>query len=89
MNKLKEILKIFGCILLGILGWAVILIGVSIIGIAFSITFYVLMSINIMQCIFYIIIGLTALMLCWALGESMVDKIKYYIERIKIRRKSN
>ena len=83
MNKLKEILKIFGCILLGILGWAVILIGVSIIGIAFSITFYVLMSINIMQCIFYIIIGFIALMLCWALGESMIDKIKYYTKKRK------
>ena len=88
MNKLKEILKIFGCILLGILGWAAILIGVSIVGIASIFIFYVLMSINIIQCIFYIIVGLTALMLCWALGESMVDKIKYYIKRRK-KRKSN
>ena len=85
MNKLKEILKIFGCILLGILGWAAILIGVSVVGIVSIFIFYVLMSINIIQCIFYIIVGLTALMLCWALGASMVDKIKYYIKR----RKSN
>ena len=87
MNKLKEILKIFGCILLGILGWAAILIGVSVVGIVSIFIFYALMSINIIQCIFYIIVGLTALMLCWALGESMVDKIKYYIKRRK--RKSN
>lgn len=83
MNKLKEILKIFGCILLGILGWAVILIGVYIIGIVSLFIFYALMSINIVQCIFLIIVGLIVLMLCWALGESMVDKIKYYIKRRK------
>lgn len=83
MNKLKEILKIFGCILLGILGWAVILIGVYIIGIVSLFIFYALMSINIVQCIFFIIVGLIVLMLCWALGESMVDKIKYYIKRRK------
>lgn len=83
MNKLKEILKIFGCILLGILGWAVILIGVYIIGIVSLFIFYALMSINIVQCIFFIIVGLIILMLCWALGESMVDKIKYYIKRRK------
>lgn len=83
MNKLKEILKIFGCILLGILGWAVILIGVYIIGIVSLFIFYALMSINIVQCIFFIIVGLIILMLCWALGESMVDKIKYCIKRRK------
>ena len=83
MNKLKEILKIFGCILLGILGWAVILIGVYIIGIVSLFIFYALMSINIVQCIFLIIVGLIVLMLCWALGESMVEKIKKYIKRIK------
>ena len=83
MNKLKEILKIFGCILLGILGWAVILIGVSIIGIVSVFIFYALMSINIIQCIFFIIVGLVVLMLSWALGESMVDKIKYYMKRRK------
>lgn len=89
MNKLKEVLKIFGCILLGILGWAIILAGVDIFGIVCILIFNALMSINIIQCIFYIIVGLVALMLSWALGESMVDKIKYYIKRIKIRRKSN
>ena len=83
MNKLKEILKIFGCILLGILGWAVILIGVYIIGIVSLFIFYALMSINIVQCIFLIIVGLIVLMLCWALGKSIVDKIKYYIKRRK------
>lgn len=83
MNKLKEILKIFGCILLGILGWTVILIGVYIIGIVSLFIFYALMSINILQCIFFIIVGLIVLILCWALGESMVDKIKYYIKRRK------
>ena len=87
MNKLKEILKIFGCILLGILGWIVILAGVDIFGIVCILIFYALMSINIIQCIFYIIVGLTALMLCSALGESIIDKIKYYIKRRK--RKSN
>lgn len=83
MNKLKEILKIFGCILLGTLGWTVILIGVYIIGIVSLFIFYALMSINILQCIFFIIVGLIVLILCWALGESMVDKIKYYIKRRK------
>ena len=85
MNKLKEILKIFGCILLGILGWAVILIGVSIVGIVSIFIFYALMSINIIQCIFFIIVGLIVLMLSWALGESMIDKIKCYTKK----RKSN
>ena len=85
MNKLKEILKIFGCILLGILGWAVILIGVSIVGIVSIFIFYALMSINIIQCIFFIIVGLIVLMLSWALGEYMIDKIKCYTKK----RKSN
>ena len=85
MNKLKEILKIFGCILLGILGWASILTGVSILGIVALLVFYALMSINIIQCIFFIIVGLIVLMLSWALGESMIDKIKCYTKK----RKSN
>ena len=35
--------------------------------------------------IFFIIVGLVILMLSWALGESMIDKIKCYAKK----RKSN
>ena len=86
MIKFKNILFNIGYVLLGVLGWIGIFIGIFVLSCMFLILLNLLMNIKIIEFIILTIVYAFCLLMCWCLGEAIIDKIKYYIARRKINK---
>ena len=86
MIKFKNILFNIGYVLLGVLSWIGIFIGIHVLGCVFLILLNLLMNIKIIEFIILAIACAFCLLMCWCLGEAIIDKIKYYIARRKINK---
>ena len=78
MNKLKDLLHMILCCVIGALAWIGIFIGLTIVVLIEILIFNFIMNFVVFKYVIYILWGIIIFILIYAMGMCILDKIKEY-----------